>query len=276
MQREKPMPIFKAPVYAKLSVDGGASVPCYTFDIEYLASDKEDHLTSVADRASDLSLATLNELIKENHAWWSRLIQGFMTASAKLFSKTYSLDQLNRITKHVLPSPLPSITDYPSTLFWTVRQIKIYGGSLYVHWGITSEPIQIDLPDTPTLSPRVDLSTAAKVPVPISTPPVSTPLVTSHSLPDELEEVDVKDLPVKDMPATATLDRSREYDRQRVKEAHLKAKLAMYKAQYQMRLYYEKYGREYSDSESDSEYEDEEEYDQEEEDEYEEDEDVQL
>ena len=169
------MPIFKAPVYAKLSVDGGASVPCYTFDIEYLASDKEDHLTSVADSASDLSLATLNELIKENHAWWSRLIQGFMTASAKLFSKTYSLDQLNRITKHVLPSPLPSITDYPSTLFWTVRQIKIYGGSLYVHWGITSEPIQIDLPDTPTLSPRVAPSTAATVSAPVSTPSVSAP-----------------------------------------------------------------------------------------------------
>ena len=253
-------------------------MPCYTFDIEYLASDKEDHLISVADSTSDLSLATLNELIKENHAWWSRLIQGFMAASAKLFSKTYSLDQLNRITKHVLPSPLPSITDYPSSLFWTARQIKIYGGSLYVHWGITSEPIQIDLPDTPTLSPRASSSTAAKVPVPISTPPLSALSalsMTSHSLPDELEEVDVKDLPVKDMPATATLDRSCEYDRQRVKEAHLKAKLAMYKAQYQMRLYYEKYGREYSDSDSDSEYE--EEYDQEEEDEYEEeDEDVQL
>jgi hypothetical protein len=43
------------------------------------------------------------------------------------------------------------------------------------------------------------------------------------------------------------------YERQKVKEARLKAKLAMYKAQDKMTKYYEKYGNAISDSESEEE-----------------------
>jgi hypothetical protein len=43
------------------------------------------------------------------------------------------------------------------------------------------------------------------------------------------------------------------YDKQKVKEARLKAKLAQYKAERQMRMYYDKYGNEMSDTDIDSE-----------------------
>ena len=43
------------------------------------------------------------------------------------------------------------------------------------------------------------------------------------------------------------------YDKQKVKEARLKAKLAHYKAERQMRMYYDKYGNEMSDTDVDSE-----------------------
>lgn len=259
------MPVFKAPIYTKLAAEKDAApIACYTFAIEYLASDNADHLSSIAEQPSDLSVEKLTQLLTEKSEWWGHFIQSFMIASAKLFSKKYSLEQLNRITRHVLPAC--TVDDYPADVNWTVQQIKIYGGQLYIHWSIDTTPIQIDLPETPQLSPRTVASTA----------PVSEATVKSSALPDELEEVDIEQLPVKETPATA-MNPTQEYDRQRVKESRLKAKLALYKAQYQMRLYYEKYGKECSDSDSDdddSEYEEENDDEEAYEEEYEED--VQL
>jgi hypothetical protein len=254
------MPAFKAPIYTKVAVEQGAApTACYTFAVEYLASDNEDHLSSIAEQPSDLSVEKVTSLVTENNEWWGRFIQSFMTASAKHFSKKYSLEQLSRITRHVL-SPI-TVESYPVNANWSVEQIKIYGGLLYIHWTIETAPFQIDLPETPQLSPRTVVSTA----------PVSQ-MAGVSALPDELEEVDIETMPVKETPATA-MNPTQEYDRQRVKESRLKAKLALYKAQYQMRLYYEKYGKECSDSDSDVDSE----WEEEEEDEaYEEEEDVQL
>jgi hypothetical protein len=55
-------------------------------------------------------------------------------------------------------------------------------------------------------------------------------------------------------------------EKQRVKEARLKARLAVYRAQYEMNQFYDKYGNEISDSDSEQE-EDEDEEDEEDEDE---------
>jgi len=59
------------------------------------------------------------------------------------------------------------------------------------------------------------------------------------------------DLPVGGAPTDDALELdspAKFYDKQRLKEARLKAKLAAYKAQRQMVQYYEKYGDNSSDS----------------------------
>jgi phosphopantothenoylcysteine synthetase/decarboxylase len=77
-----------------------------------------------------------------------------------------------------------------------------------------------------------------------------------------MEEWDVEALPEeKDATGEAAIfaaDPAMLLERQRVKEARLKAKLAAYRAQYEMSRFYDKYGNEVSDSEDEEEDEDEE------------------
>jgi hypothetical protein len=72
----------------------------------------------------------------------------------------------------------------------------------------------------------------------------------------EVEELNLDELHMNGN-ATEDLELShsdRFYDKQRVKEIRLKAKLAQYKAELQMRLYYDKYGNDVSDADSDDSY----------------------
>jgi hypothetical protein len=81
-----------------------------------------------------------------------------------------------------------------------------------------------------------------------------------------MEEWDVEALPEeKDATGEAAIfaaDPAMLLERQRVKEARLKAKLAAYRAQYEMSRFYDKYGNEVSDSEDEEEDEDEDEEDE--------------
>jgi hypothetical protein len=97
---------------------------------------------------------------------------------------------------------------------------------------------------------------------------ISSILPDLANVTDDVEEFNLDEVPM-DKNATDShfeiSNSNRLYDKQKVKEAKLKAKLALYKAQSKMRMYYDKYGNEVSDSESDSEEESEEDEDDEEE-----------
>ena len=76
----------------------------------------------------------------------------------------------------------------------------------------------------------------------------------SVSVDKEVEELNLDEL---NMDGNATEDlelghSARFYDKQRVKETRLKAKLAQYKAEIQMRMYYDKYGNDVSDTDIES------------------------
>ena len=85
------------------------------------------------------------------------------------------------------------------------------------------------------------------------------PVSNESKIVDGLEELNIDDLAHSDSTANALeLDSpAKFYDKQRVKEARLKAKLAVYKAQRTMAQYYEKYGNDISDSDTDLETSDE-------------------
>lgn len=225
------MPIIKAPQYSKVPhATTGNIEPCYTFAIESTANDKK--LAFIAENAADLSLVSLQSVIQEQEDTWSQLIQTFLQTSAKLFSKPYTIAHINKIAKHAMngtdPDTFPvHVTAYPSV-------IQIRGGVFWVHWSYTTEPMLIDIPD-------LEADTTAPLPV--------------SSIEDGVQELSLDDLPVEKNATEVplTLDPpTKFYDRQRVKEARLKAKLAVYRAQHQLHRYYEKYGTELSDSDTES------------------------
>ena len=101
------------------------------------------------------------------------------------------------------------------------------------------------------------------IPVLFETEPTTTAI---NTLPDQaepsekVEELNLDDLTIDGNATDVDFDLNhsdRFYDKQKVKEARLKAKLAQYKAERQMRMYYDKYGNEMSDTDVDSESSDE-------------------
>jgi hypothetical protein len=228
------MPTVKAPTYSKAPhPKTGAPEPCYTFHIEFTAD--EPVIVFVADHAADVSLQTLQKHVVEQLVWWNTFMTYFLQATAKNFSKPYTVEQINKITKHALVvTDTSTTTEFPVHVSCTPVSIQISGGVFLVQWNATYAPIVIDIPvaddttDPPIMIP--DMETAVS---------------------DELEELNIGDVPLDENTTELELDTpTKFYDKQKVKEARLKAKLAMYKAQHQMSTYYEKYGQDLSDSET--------------------------
>lgn len=228
------MPTFKAPSYTKTNPNTGAQEPCYTFGIDFQPT--EDHFSFIANESSEIALPSLQKCVLDDVAKWNRFIGSFLEATSKLFSKPYTIQQINKITKHTLKGTNPST--FPVNVLLIPRQIQITGGIFWVHWDYTYESIVIDIPVSE------DLENDNKEV--IETPDIETVI-------NEIQEINMDEIPIKKNTTEELIDLedpTRLYLKQRVKEARLKAKLAMYKAHYEMKRYYEKYGEELSDSES--------------------------
>ncbi len=236
------MPVFKAPQYTKVTnPKTGAQEPCYTFNIEFNIC---DYLSFVADSSKDVSLQSLQKCVLENIPWWNGFIEQFLEASKKYFSKPYTVDQINKITQHTLEGTSGNV--FPINIVLTPKSIKICSGVFTVNWGYTTEPM-IDFPDVEDVkNSTIDLD--------------CLPVSNENKIVEGLEELNIDELPVGSNSTDAALELdspAKFYEKQRVKEARLKAKLAVYKAQRTMAQYYEKYGDDISDSDTDFETSDE-------------------
>lgn len=227
------MPTFKAPQYTKtINPKTGAQDSCYTFNIDF---NNSDYISFVADSQSDLSLQSLQKCVLDNLDWWNTFVGQFLQASVKFFSKPYTVETINKITKHTLNGTTSTL--YPVNVVLVPKNIQIYSGNFTVNWGYTVEPM-IDFPD-------VDDVKINTIELPI------LPVSNEIKIVDGIQELNMDDLPVGGAPTDDALELdspAKFYDKQRVKEARLKAKLAVYKAQRQMAQYYEKYGDNSSDS----------------------------
>jgi hypothetical protein len=227
------MPTFKAPQYTKtVNPKTGAQDPCYTFNIDF---NNDDYISFVAESQLDLSLQSLQKCVLDNLDWWNTFVGQFLQASVKFFSKPYTVDAINKITKHTLNGT--ASTFYPVNVVLVPKSIQICSGSFMVNWGYTVEPM-IDFPD-------VDDVKTNTIELPI------LPVSNETKLVDGIQELNMDDLPVGGAPTDDALELdspAKFYDKQRLKETRLKAKLAVYKAQRQMVQYYEKYGDNSSDS----------------------------
>jgi len=227
------MPTFKAPQYTKtVNPKTGAQDPCYTFNIDF---NNDDYISFVAESQSDLSLQSLQKCVLDNLDWWNTFVGQFLQASIKFFSKPYTVETINKITKHTLNGT--TSTHYPVNVVLIPKNIQICSGNFMVNWGYTVEPM-IDFPD-------VDDVKSNTIELPI------LPVSNETKLVDGIQELNMDDLPVGGAPTDDALELdspAKFYDKQRLKETRLKAKLAVYKAQRQMVQYYEKYGDNSSDS----------------------------
>ena len=232
------MPAFKAPQYTKVvNPKTGAQEPCYTFNIDF---NDCDYISFVANNQTDLSLQSLQKCILDNLEWWNSFIGQFLQASVKFFSKPYTVEAINKITKHTLIGT--TSTEYPVNVILVPKNIQICSGVFTVNWGYNIEPM-IDFPDVEDVKN--------------STIELDLPVSNNNKIINGMEELNIDELPVGNGSTEDVLELdspAKFYDKQRVKEARLKAKLAVYKAQRQMAQYYEKYGDDISDSDTDSEY----------------------
>ena len=226
------MPTFHAPKYSKVvHPKTGNAEPCYTFTVEYLTTDVK--LTMVAEES--LSLANLEQVLRENTEWWNGWVASFLEASAKHFSKPYTVQHIHKITKHHLI--IMEDTAFPANVTFYPQTIQIHGGVFGVEWRYEALPVTIEIPDLPEETLPVSSSTDVQ-----EMSPEEVPVD-----PNATEETLALDTPTKF------------YEKNKVKEARLRAKIAMYRAQHQMNKYYEKYGTDVTDSDTEEEEEDEEE-----------------
>ena len=234
------MPSFHPPVYSKQHDAKKNTVEaCYTFSIDF--EEAESGLSFTADSTNDITATTIESLIMEHTEWWKQFIQQFMQASSKMFAKPYTVEQINKITKHAGKEWSYDST-YPVTVDVLPTTIKIQGGVFWVYWNYRFTPNIIDIP----VSTEEEADTTASICLPDQEATVS--------MDKEVEEVNLDELNI-DGNATEDLDldhSARFYDKQRVKEARLKAKLAQYKAEIQMRMFYDKYGNDVSETDADS------------------------
>jgi hypothetical protein len=240
------MPSFKAPQYTKaINPKTGNQEPCYIFQIDYQSS--EDGIQFVADNISDITLQNLQKCILENVDWWNIFVEQFLQASSKFFSKKYTVEQINKITQHTLSATTPFEGTVNVCLL--PKSINILGGIFTVNWSYVTKQVVIDIPDFEDDNHNIE----------------NLPVSTENKVVDHLEEFNIDELPVGTTDEALEIQSpAKFYDKQRVKEYRLKAKLAVYKAQRQMAQYYEKYGNDISDSDTELETSDEDNSDEEE------------
>jgi hypothetical protein len=217
--------------------------PSYQFDVQYHGSMTDAPISLLLEADTTLTVSHLDEVLRDEKEWWLSFLQSFLTASASYFSRPYTAHHLQRILRHLLDnypaSSAPSVpsalsTSLPQRVCCVPRVLELIGGQLLVHWAHEAYPAGIHIPDE-------DM-------------PLSLPVSA------EMEEWDANAVPEEQ--ATGILeDPTMLLEKQRVKETRLRAKLAVYRAQYQMTRFQNKYGQEVSDSESEEEAEEDEEVD---------------
>ena len=242
---------FHAPQYTKvLNPKTGVQDPCYTFQINYDLT-KSEYLSFVAENQVAISLHAVQKCVLDNIPWWTNFIQLFLQSSTKFFSKPYTVETINKITKHTLNGTTSN--KYPINVILVPNSIQICGGVFTVNWGYNLEQM-IDIPDVEDVI--------------ISLPEVNISPVLKNKVNNDIQELNIDELLVESndtgtplgTPLGTTLEidsPAKFYDKQRVKEARLRAKLAVYKAQRQTAQYYEKYGGGISESDTDFETSDE-------------------
>jgi len=220
------MPTFKSPTYSKQTNAKGQLEVSYIFPIEY---PQEDGFEVIVDSTDMVSTDMVEHCIGDNKDWWNTFLQDFLQQSAKFFSKQYTVQDISKVLRHVIIQDKSAESNEPCTVILLPKHIQIMNGQFTIHWKYTCQPIKIDIPGL-SEEPLPDLEKTV----------------------DGVAELNMDELPLGGGDTTESIDISdpnKLYEKQKVKEAILRAKVAYYRAQNKIRTFSDKYGNSYSDSE---------------------------
>jgi len=204
------------PVTSKLTNASGSVDTQYIFRIE---TDKSCSVEG--GEGQQLPPADLLKKALTGSSLLSDLVEEFVRASKPYFAKQNTAAALLKALKHTVTDTTSGAPDSNSNYVFAPAEISILRGSFYLAWKLTKEPILITIPD------------------------FDNTVVEG----DDLEVADVEGLPSIESDVLR-LNTSRHInEKRRVKEAHLRARLAQCKAERTYTEYIEKYGTMSSDSE---------------------------
>jgi hypothetical protein len=212
--------------------------------------ESDERISFLLEEPSTLVSSMIASCLEENRMWWEEFLQLFLERSSKFFSKTYTVQQLLPIITHTfaMPNAVSDTVSGPSIIILSPKSIQIRGGTFCACWEHECESLVIDIPvGTLPVDPKIsELSERFEherfEPECYA---LSDLIPMSPSVPVELEECSLQEIPLSSTENAAQL-----HDRQKAKEARLKAKLAIYRAQTEMNEYYDKYGTDLSDSDA--------------------------
>jgi len=238
------MPIIHPPQYTKITHPQTRVIEaCYTFRVTMDESDET--ISFLVEEPSTLVSSMIAPCLEENRIWWEGFLHLFLERSSKFFSKAYTIQQLLPIITHTfaMTNAASDSVSGPSTVLLSPKSIQIRGGTFCVFWDHECEPLVIDIP-VGTLPADPEISEISEISEP-----------TKCSAPSERESLDpsvpvLEEFSLQEIPLSSTENATRLHDRQKAKEARLKAKLAIYRAQTEMNEYYDKYGTDLSDSDA--------------------------
>ena len=229
--------VVNKPAYSKLDNE-----PCHTFRIE-----TDQTLSGVYDASRPHTpLAFLNEVMTEQPSAILSFLKGFLEATIKYFAKAYTADAVGKLLTHEVRASADDLSA-PAQVIFTPVEMLISKGAFRLVWSLTQEPLLIAIPEeTPAPKQAAEPPTGGADPLWVKQP---YNFATSGNV--LLQSTDADALPMDDSSDTVELQGSSPrhiLDRQRVKEAALRARLAAMKAERAQYEYMEKYGEDVSDS----------------------------
>jgi hypothetical protein len=164
--------------------------------------------------------------IGEKKEWLVKFITAFLASTEQYFTKKYTTEALIKHLNHTLDIEGP--TEDANQVVFIPIEIVIFQGRFTLVWKAKMETIRIAIPD------------------------LEEPIENEVLIKDITELLAIDDLEAdlqKGPEEMVIEDSSRHYEKRKVKEARLRARLSQYKAERAMSRYLEKYGTEPSDSE---------------------------
>jgi hypothetical protein len=216
--------VVQKPTTHKLTNPSGSVDTQYTFRIQ-----TDQSCSTEATEGQQLPPADLLKRALTGSTLLPALIDEFVRASKSYFAKQNTAEGLLKVLKHTIVTDTPSgADDSNSNYVFSPLEISILRGSFYLQWKLAKEPLLITIPEFDGQDATVNS--------------------VVHG--SDLQVADVEALPSAGSEEVLHLTTSRHiHDKRRVKEAHLRAKLAQYKAERTYTEYVEKYGTMTSDSE---------------------------
>jgi hypothetical protein len=266
---------FQKPIYSKIKNELSSVIePAYIFKIE--SADILYHLKTIIlenenkSAANNTPNSVLNEAFQYNPKWLVDFLENFINFSKTYFSRNYTVQQLSKVICHNIVENEKMKEDEIGLEYRTgelnieysfsPKKITICSGKFVVEWDLKREVMLIDIPvepedDIPPVSNTLMSEMGSKTDVNENneiTETVEIKEITDCDIPidtsadgipfDTNQSIDMRNLDEEYDEDDTLLIHARYYDKQKVKEARLRAKLAYYKAQKTLSKYQQKYG----------------------------------